>query len=254
MRERHGRRLGRQHPQCRRQLLRLLRRQPPLHPGRERSRAETEEPVALPLQPFRQPLRRLLRAPVLRQPACQLFGGLLRLELRELRLLVREEATRLQLEQRGDEDEELAACLELELVARGEPLDERNDNSGDVDVGQVELLAQDEREQQVEGPLEGVQIQLELAHDHVRQPSGTSGRLVNGRASSGSRSARSSIEPLTSARRIVMCLRSPSSERRELRIRSARCSGTRDRGAARAGSGARGVPHWLQNRLPGWLT
>ena len=39
---------------------------------------------------------------------------------------------------------------------------------GDVDLGEVELLAQDEGQEQVEGAFEGVQIQLELAHDHRR--------------------------------------------------------------------------------------
>ena len=42
------------------------------------------------------------------------------------------------------------------------------------------------------------------------------------RASSGSRSARSSIEPLRSANSTVTCLRSPSSALREVRIFSAR--------------------------------
>ncbi len=54
------------------------------------------------------------------------------------------------------------------VVALGQPLDERDDDRGDVDLGEVELLAQDERQEQVERPLEGVQIQLELAHDHRR--------------------------------------------------------------------------------------
>src|SRR5437867_829426 len=45
------------------------------------------------------------------------------------------------------------------------------------------------------------------------------------RASSGSRSASSSIEPLRSAKRTVTCLRSPSSALLEVRIFSARCLG-----------------------------
>src|SRR3990172_4370956 len=61
------------------------------------------------------------------------------------------------------------------------------------------------------------------------------------RASSGSRSASSSIEPRMSANSTVTCLRSPSTAARDVRIRSARCRGVvaalffpRARGDARA--------------------
>jgi hypothetical protein len=49
--------------------------------------------------------------------------------------------------------------------------------------------------------------------------------VENLRASSGSRSASSSMEPLRSAKRTVTCLRSPSSAALEVRIFSARCLG-----------------------------
>ena len=42
---------------------------------------------------------------------------------------------------------------------------------GEVDVAQVELLLEDERQQQVERPLEGVEVELELPDDHARDPS-----------------------------------------------------------------------------------
>src|SRR5437764_396854 len=120
--ERDRRRLGRQRAQDRRQPFRLLRREPPLYPGRQRRGAEPEEPVALSLQPLREPGGGLLRAPVLRQPPRQLFRRLLGLELGQLGLLVGEEATRLQLEERRDQHEELPARLEIELTAFGESL------------------------------------------------------------------------------------------------------------------------------------
>ena len=91
-------------------------------PAAQRRRPEPEEPVALTFQPLREPGRSLLRAPVLGQPARQLLRRLLGLELGELGLLVREQPTRLQLEQGRDEDEELAAGLEVELAALREPL------------------------------------------------------------------------------------------------------------------------------------
>ena len=93
------------------------------------------------------------------QAARQLLGGLLRLELGELGILLGEERARLQLEQGGDQDEELAAGLEIELIAVGEPLDERDHYCGDVDLGRLELLLEDERQEQVERPLEGVEVQ-----------------------------------------------------------------------------------------------
>ena len=67
------------------------------------------------------------------------------LELGELGLLVGEERARLQLEQRGNQDEELAARLEIQFAALGQPLAERDDDDGHVHLGEVELLLQDQR-------------------------------------------------------------------------------------------------------------
>ena len=76
------------------------------------------------------------------------------------------------------------------------------------------------------------------------------------RASSGSRSARSSSEPFMSANSTVTCLRSPSSVPREVRIFSARCGGVYVSGEAkRTGAGARiGWPQPPQKRAPGSCT
>src|SRR5262249_30266707 len=76
------------------------------------------------------------------------------------------------------------------------------------------------------------------------------------RASSGSRSASSSIEPLRSANSTVTCLRSPSRVALEVRIFSARClgvyaSGEGERDAAGVSPAVSGIPHLLQNRDPG---
>src|SRR5215510_13281591 len=78
------------------------------------------------------------------------------------------------------------------------------------------------------------------------------------RASSGSRSASSSIEPFRSAKSTVTCLRSPSSALLEVRIFSARClgvyvSGVPKLGACRAGEVVRGAPQPPQNFTPGSL-
>jgi hypothetical protein len=166
VRDGRRRRQDRQQAQRRGERLGLLRRELPLRPRRERRRAEAEEAVALLVETRREPRRGLLHPPVLGEPPRELLRGLLRLEVGELRLLVREQRARLQLEQRRDEHEELAAGVEVELVALEQPLDEGDDDPRDVHVGEVDLLLQHQRQEQVERAFEGVQVQLELAHDH----------------------------------------------------------------------------------------
>src|SRR5215475_9800704 len=73
-------------------------------------------------------------------------------------------------------------------------------------------------------------------------------------ASSGSRSASSSIEPLTSAKRTVTCLRSPCRAPREVRIFSARCLGvyaSGGRGVTAETPWASDAPHSPQNFCAG---
>ena len=168
MRERDLRRLDREQAHHLREPLRLLRRERRLDLRRERRRPEPEEAVALGLEPLAQPAGGLLHPPVLGEPPRELLGRRLRLELGELGRLLGEEAARLQLEQRRDQDEELAARLEVELLALGEPLEEREHDPGHVDLPQLELVLQDERQQQVERAFERVEIELELPDDHRR--------------------------------------------------------------------------------------
>ena len=183
-----------------RELLRILRREPSLRPRRERRRAEAEVAVALAGEPLGEPARRLLHPPVLGEPACELLGRLLRLELGQLGLLVGEERARLQLEQRRDQDEELAARLEVELLALGQPIDERDHDRRHVDVGRLELLLQEQRQEQVEGALERVEVQLELAHHHGH-PGDASGGVGRGRAGRPSPAAAPRLRLATAARR-----------------------------------------------------
>src|SRR5215813_8120872 len=74
------------------------------------------------------------------------------------------------------------------------------------------------------------------------------------RASSGSRSASNSIDPLRSAKSTVTCLRSPSRAPLEVRIFSARCLGVYASGAGKRAvapvSMETGAPHLLQNLEP----
>ena len=160
-----------------------------LGPGRrERGRAEPEEPVARGLEPLGEPGRGLLRAPVLGEAPRELLGGHLRLELGELGVLVGEQPARLQLEQRRDQDEELAARVEVELIPLGQVLDEGDHDLGEVDLAQRQLLAEDERQQEVERAFERVEIEVELSDRgrrcHPRQASPATGRGPSGRPSS----------------------------------------------------------------------
>ena len=79
------------------------------------------------------PLQQLLRR----------LGGRQLVEL--LDLLARQHQPRLELEQRGDQDEELGRGLEVELVARLQVVEVGDDHLGQLDLEQVELLAEDQR-------------------------------------------------------------------------------------------------------------
>ena len=142
----------------------VLLRQLPFHPRREWRRAEPEEPVALGREALGKPRRSLLHAAVLGQPPRELLGRFLGLQLVELQRLVGEKPSRLQLEQPGEQDEELAARVEVELIAFSEPLDERHHDAGHVDLGRVELLLQQQRQEQVERTLEGIEVQVEVVY------------------------------------------------------------------------------------------
>src|SRR6266542_3469149 len=71
--------------------------------------------------------------------------------------------------------------------------------------------------------------------------------------SSGSTCSARSIEPFTSAKSTVTCLRSPSRALRELRIFSARCFGVYVRGARAGAAGESAAPQPRQKRISGEL-
>jgi len=91
-------------------------------------------------RPVEQPAGHLLDLPDLLDAPGELLGRLLGVEVGEVDLLVGKELARLQLEERADEHEELAAGVEVEPLLRGEPLAERDDDRSHVDVGQLQLL------------------------------------------------------------------------------------------------------------------
>src|SRR4029079_803343 len=141
--ERRRGRFRRESPQRGGQRLGLLRSERTLGHWRERSRAEAEEAVGLGVEPFPEPARGAAEAPVLGKKLGELARGVVGVEVLEWHLvLLREEPARFQLQERCNQDEELAVHLEI-LAAL---LQEREDNLDDLDIRELELLLEDERE------------------------------------------------------------------------------------------------------------
>src|SRR5207244_10657022 len=92
----------------------------------------------------------------------------------------------------GAQEPELATRLPVGLLALRQPLDEPQDDPRDVHVSEVERLLQDQRQEQVERALEGVEIQLELAHDHATHLSEKSGCAPSARPWRGPSARRAS--------------------------------------------------------------
>jgi hypothetical protein len=113
-------------------------------------------------------------APVFEHPRQQLLGRLLRSEL-DLLLVAWKQESRLELEQRSDQDKELGRGLEVQLPGSLEVLDVRDHDVAQVDVHEVDLLPEDEGQQEVERPRERVQVELELGGAHRRNSRGQRG-------------------------------------------------------------------------------
>ena len=108
---------------------------------------------------------------VLEHPGEQLVGRLARLQVEPLLVLVHgQHQARLQLQQRRDQHEELGGRLEVELARALEVLDVGEHHLGQVDLEQVDLLLEDQRQQQVERPLEDLEVEVEIDYGHRTQP------------------------------------------------------------------------------------
>ncbi len=107
----------------------------------------------------------------LEHPRQQLLGGLAGLEIQQLLVVARQHEPRLELQQRGDQHEELRRDLEIELAARREVVEVGDDDLRELHLEQVDLLAQDERQQQVKRPGEDLEIELEGGSGHPAQAS-----------------------------------------------------------------------------------
>ena len=132
-----------------------------------RQRRAAEAVALLRVQAFAQ-VRGRGAIPVSReQPREQLLGRLAGVELDLLELLARQQQPRFELQQRRDQDQELGRRLEIELAAALEVIDVGDHDFGQVDLEQVDLLAQDQRQQQVKRTREYVEVQLEVYERHA---------------------------------------------------------------------------------------
>jgi hypothetical protein len=130
---------------------------------RRRQRRRAEAMAVLVGQAVGQVLGRAAVAARLEHARQQLLGRLAGLEVEQLVLLARQHEPRLELQQGRDEDEELGRRLEVELAAALEEVEVAEHHVGQLDLEQVDLLAQDERQQQVERPGEDLQVELEVS-------------------------------------------------------------------------------------------
>ena len=131
-----------------------------------RQRRDAVAVAVLGRQALRELLGRAAEAAVVEHAGEQLVGRLPGLELEQLLLLAGEHEPRLELEQGGDEDQELGGRLQVQLALGLEVVEVGEDDVGEVDLQKIELLAQDERQQEVEGAREDVEVQLELGDAH----------------------------------------------------------------------------------------
>ena len=135
----------------------------------------------LGLEPLAQVLGGAAVAVVLEHPRQQLLGRLLGLEVEALLVLLRQHQARLQLEQRRDQHEELGGGLEVELAGPLEVLDVGEHHLGEVDLEQVDLLPQHQRQEQVERPVEDLEVEVERRQGHRGKPSRGKGGTLSGR-------------------------------------------------------------------------
>jgi hypothetical protein len=130
-------------------------------PQRRRQRRAAVAHALLAGQPPREVLGRPAVALRLEHPREQLLGRLTRLEVGQLVVLAREHETRLELQQRRDQHEELRRDLEVELAARVEVVQVGDDDLCELHLEQVDLLPQHEREQQIKRSGEHFEIEFE---------------------------------------------------------------------------------------------
>ena len=104
---------------------------------------------------------------VLEQTREQLVGRLAGVEIEPLLLLAREHQPRLELEQRSDQHEELGGGFQVQLTRALQMLDVGEHDVREVDLEQVDLLPENQRQEEVEGSVEDLEIEVERGDRHA---------------------------------------------------------------------------------------
>ncbi len=177
------------------QAARLLVDERGLRPRRRIGRGRrAEDAQARVGAPLGEPGGRALEALVLGEPRGELLGGGLGVELLlvVLRLGVDEQA-RLELAQCGDQQDELGERLEVDVGGLVHAVEVRQDDGDDRHLDELELLAQHERQQEVERAREGVEVEVELENGSVH--ASIVATSPDGRAKSPVRALSARVDP-----------------------------------------------------------
>jgi hypothetical protein len=104
----------------------------------------------------------VLELAVARQAFEEALGGLVGVEVLELLLdILLQKQARFHLEQRRDQHHELRGRVEVELAAVRKLQDVLGDDARDAHLPDVDLVLEDQRDEQVERPVEHVEVELE---------------------------------------------------------------------------------------------
>src|SRR3984957_6552338 len=133
----------------------------------DRQRRATKTNAFLGLEQLQQMRRGRAIATRLQHPLKQLLGRLSGLDVEQLSAVLGDNQTRLQFQQRRDQHDEFSGGLQVKLAATLEVIEVGEHDVGQLKVEQVHLLAQDEREQQVERPTEDLQVEVECGKRHA---------------------------------------------------------------------------------------
>ena len=135
-----------------------------IHPTQSgRNRRGPEPDAALPVKQVGEVCGGRPIALGLQHPRQQLLQRLLWCQLQQLLLVARQHQARLQLQQRRDQHQELGGELQVQLTAGLEHVEIAQHDVCEIDLEQIHLVPQDERQQQVERPGEDLEVQLEIS-------------------------------------------------------------------------------------------
>ena len=127
----------------------------------QRRRPVAEDAATNLIQPITEPLCGGLGTGVFGKAGGEFFSRLLRIR-HVVDFVRREQQTDLEFQERGNQDEELAGALQIDLALLLDLREVPQANVGDGDLAEIDDVAQHKRQQQVKRPAEGLEIKIEL--------------------------------------------------------------------------------------------